>query len=307
MRGGRAAHAHGRTGPRRPHFLALPLPLLAVTLYIRVTCPARSAPLLPRRRRSRLARRGSATGAGAEGLPVRPSPLPAPGPGLPLAPLRCRRRRGRRRAEERAESREARGRVSGWFTSSPSPSHPRSRAPRPHFGGEVGAAASARGRRGGPLRPRARPAPAPIHSGPSSARASPRALIARAPRRARPLGPRPAPSAAASPGSAPRPRTPPRRAASRRRRGSCLRRRLPPVRAALRRVRRGDLSGPSLRSRCSVPGCGAVLVCPGARSVCCNYPNLVGKSDSWKWQLLFSFLNLMAILDCTELSTPLPQ
>lgn len=27
LRGGRATHAHGRTGPRSPHFLALPLPL----------------------------------------------------------------------------------------------------------------------------------------------------------------------------------------------------------------------------------------------------------------------------------------
>lgn len=81
LRSGRAAHAHGRTGPRRPHFLALPLPPSPLPC----TSGSLALPTPSRRRRRRLALRGSARGAGAEGLPVRPPP-PPPGPGLPLAP-----------------------------------------------------------------------------------------------------------------------------------------------------------------------------------------------------------------------------
>lgn len=81
LRSGRAAHAHGRTGPRRPHFLALPLPPSPLPC----TSGSLALPTPSRRHRRRLALRGSARGAGAEGLPVRPPP-PPPGPGLPLAP-----------------------------------------------------------------------------------------------------------------------------------------------------------------------------------------------------------------------------
>lgn len=99
LRGGRATHAHGRTGPLRPHFLAFPPP------------PPRCYPVHPGHLPSPL---GAAAAAAAAAWLVAAPPqgqvrrgsrsgrrrCPAPGPGLPLAPLRSRRR-GSRRAEER--------------------------------------------------------------------------------------------------------------------------------------------------------------------------------------------------------------
>lgn len=99
LRGGRATHAHGRTGPRRPHFLAFPPP------------PPRRYPVHPGHLPSPFA--AAAAAAAAAWLVAAPPQgqvrrgswsgrrrCPAPGPGLPLAPLRSRRR-GSRRAEER--------------------------------------------------------------------------------------------------------------------------------------------------------------------------------------------------------------
>uniref|UniRef100_A0A9L0RFR1 CYFIP related Rac1 interactor B n=1 Tax=Equus caballus TaxID=9796 RepID=A0A9L0RFR1_HORSE len=120
LRGGRAAHAHGRTGPRRPHFLAflpppprrypvhpghLPSPLGAAA----ATAAAAAAWLVAAPLQGQV-RRGSRSGRRR---------CPAPGPGLPLAPLRsCRR--GSRRAEERGWERlEARAEDRGTRTESP--------------------------------------------------------------------------------------------------------------------------------------------------------------------------------------------
>lgn len=99
LRGGLVAHAHGRTGPRRPHFLAFPPP------------PPRRYPVHPGHLPSPL--RAAAVAAAAAWLVAAPPQgqvrrgsrsgrrrRPAPGPRLPLAPLRSRRRAARR-AEER--------------------------------------------------------------------------------------------------------------------------------------------------------------------------------------------------------------
>lgn len=91
---GRAAHAQGRTGPRSPHFLALPPPPSPLPC----TSGSLALPAPSRRRRRRLALRRSARGAGAEGLPVRPPP-PAPGPGAPPSAVRSRGRPRRSAAE----------------------------------------------------------------------------------------------------------------------------------------------------------------------------------------------------------------
>lgn len=64
--------------PGIPPSPSSPLPCTSGSLAL----PARSR-CRYRRRCRRLARRGSATGAGAEGLPVRPPPLPRSGPGAP--------------------------------------------------------------------------------------------------------------------------------------------------------------------------------------------------------------------------------
>uniref|UniRef100_A0A8C4MY76 CYFIP related Rac1 interactor B n=1 Tax=Equus asinus TaxID=9793 RepID=A0A8C4MY76_EQUAS len=120
LRGGRAAHAHGRTGPRRPHFLAFLPP------------PPRRYPVHPGHLPSPLGAAAATAAAAAAWLVAAPPQgqvrrgsrsgrrrCPAPGPGLPLAPLRsCRR--GSRRAEERGWERlEARAEDRGTRTESP--------------------------------------------------------------------------------------------------------------------------------------------------------------------------------------------
>lgn len=89
LRGGLLAHAQGRTGPRRPHFLAFPPP------------PPRRYPVHPGHLPSRI---GAAFAAAAWLIAAPPQGqvrrgsrsgrrrCPAPDPGLPLAPLRSRRR-----------------------------------------------------------------------------------------------------------------------------------------------------------------------------------------------------------------------
>ncbi|CAI9150094.1 unnamed protein product [Rangifer tarandus platyrhynchus] len=214
--GGRAALAHGRTGPRRslPGIApspSSPLPCISGSFAL----PARRS---RRRRRRRLARRGSATGAGAEGFPVRPPPPPLPRSGSGAPPSAAeepppRLEEGGGTGLRESAWRLAR-RVSGLFFS---PflrfSHtPGSFAPRPHVGGEAGAVGPARGflippttvAGGPPRRPplalrrhlRGRPGP-PL---PPSTRVSPRVLAA--PSRAQPcLRPWPLAPGAAPPAS----------------------------------------------------------------------------------------------------------
>lgn len=131
LRGGLATHAHRRTGPRRPHFLAFPPP------------PPRRYPVHPGHLPSPL---GAAVAAAAWLVAAPPQGqvrrgslsgrrrCPAPGPGLPLAPLRSLRCCSRR-AEERAESLQARAQGE-WFTVTISSllSHPsRASAPAPFW------------------------------------------------------------------------------------------------------------------------------------------------------------------------------